>query len=282
MIHFQDFFESAQAPEPVLAPVKNDPMTPITEEAAPEFPSKFEESGESETPEAVLQNTTGTGDNTGDGKLQNNLQATHDEKSSTLEEEEVLGSETSGRADTKLTDELNGLLPEKETEESQIKTVDLGEATSAVNSDLSNAEPAVSNENHEVSLDDTEHINVAHSFSEPNTEGLGLPNGDEHESNEVLTKSVESENCRSKDKLMYPETDLVYSEKTNSIPKDNTCSFMPLVSNNTICPEQPIFPASSSHSTNRVIEENVLEAVYDRTSINEGGLVKIQCEKCPA
>ena len=257
-------------------------MTPITEEAAPEFPSKFEESGESETSEPGLQNTTGTGDSTGDEKLQNNSQATHDKKNwKTLEEEEVLGSETSGRAE--LTDELNGLLPEKETEESQIKTVDLEGATSVVNSDLSNAEPAVSNENHGVSSDDTEHISATHSFTEPNTGGLCLSNGDQHESNEVSTKCVESENCRSKeDKLMYPETDQVHSEKTNSGPKDNTCSFMPLVPNNTICSEQPSFPGSSSHSTNRLIEENGFEAVYDRNSINEGGIVKIQCEKCPA
>ena len=281
MIYFQDFFESAQALEPVPAPVKNDPMTPITEEAAPEFPSKFEESGESETPESSLQNAIGTGDSTGDGKLQNNSQATHDEKSSTLEEEEVLGSKTSGRAE--LTDELNGLLPEKETEESQIKTVDLEEATSVVNSDLSNAEPAVSNENDEVSSDDTEHISPAHSFTEPNTEGSCLSNGDQHEPNEVLTKGVESENCRSKeDKLMCPETDQVHSEKTNSGPKDNTSSFTPLLPNNTICSEQPSFSGSSSHSTNRLIEENGFEAVYDRNSINEGGIVKIQCEKCPA
>ena len=285
MIHFQDFFESAQAPSPVPAPASHDPMTPITEEAAPEFPSKFEESGESETPEAVLQDATlDTEDNTGDGNLQNNPQATHDEKSLTLNEEEVMGMETSGKADTELTDELNGLLPEKETEESQLKTVNLEEAASAVNSDLSNAKPAVSNENHEVSSDDTGHISLAHSFTEPNTEGLCLPNGDPHELNEVLTKCVESENCCSKeDKLMYPETDQVHSEKTNSAPKDNTCSFTPPVQSNTVCPEQPSFSGSSSHCTNLLIEENGLEAVYDRHSINEGGgMVKIQCEKCPA
>lgn len=278
----KDFFESAQAPNTVLALAGYDPMTPITEEAAPEFPSKFEESGESETPEAVLQNTTDIEDNTGDGNLQNNSQATYDEKSLTLKEEEVSGSETSGKADTELTEELNGLLPKKETEESQLSIVDLEEETSAVNSDLSNAKPAALS--HEVSSDDTGHISPADSFTESNTEGLCLPNGDRHESNEVLTKRVESENCRSKeDKLMYPEMEQVHSEKTNSAPKDNSCSFMPLVQSNTICPEQSSFASSSSRSANILIEENGLEAVYDRNSMNEGGgMVKIQCEKCPA
>ena len=284
MTYFQEFFESAQALSTVLAPANNDPMTPITEEAAPEFPSKFEESGESETLEAVLKDTTDTEDNTGDGNLHYNSQATHVEKSSTLKEEEVLGSEISGKEDTELTDELNGLLPEKETEESQLKTVDLREAASAVISDISNAKPAVSNEKHEVSSDDTGHISPAHSITEPYTEGLCLPNGDGHESHEVSPKCVESENSRLKeDKLMYPETDLVHSEKTSSAPKDNMCSLMPLVQNNTVCPEQSSFVSSSSRSTNLLIEENGLEAVYDRNSINEGGcMVKIPCEKCPA
>ena len=282
MIHFQDFFESAQVPSTVLAPAGYDPMTPITEEAAPEFPSKFEESGESETPEVVLQNTTDTEDDTGDGSLEYNSQATHDEESLTLKEEEVLGSETSGKADTELTDELNGLLPEKETVESQLSTVDEEEAASAVNSDLSNAKPAALS--NEINSDDTGHISPADSFTEPNTEGLCLPNGGWHESNDVLTKSVESENCRSKeDKLMYPETDQVHSERTNSAPKDNSCSFIPLVHSNAICPEQSSFASSSSRSANILIDENGLEAVYDRNSMNEGGgMVKIQCEKCPA
>ena len=283
MIHFQDFFESAQAPIPVLAPASYDPMTPIKEEPAPEFPSKFEESGESQTPEAGLQITTDTEDNTEDGNLQNNSQATHDEKSLTLkEEEEVLGRETSGKADAKLTDELNGLLPKKKTEESQLSTVDLEEVASAVTSDLSNAKPAASR--HEVSSDDTGHVSPADSFSEPNTVGLCLPNGDRHESNEVLTKRVESENCRSKeDKPMYPDTKEIHSEKINSAPKDNSCNFMPLVQSNTICPEQSSFASSSSRSANILIEENGLEAVYDSNSMNEGGgMVKMQCEKCPA
>ena len=269
----------------MLAPASYDPMTPITEEPAPEFPSKFEESGESETPEAVLQNTTctDTEDNTEDGNLQNNSPATHDEKSLTLKEEEVLGSETSGKADTELTDELNGLLTKKKPEESQLSTEDREEAASAVTSDLSNAKPAASS--HEVSVDDTGHVSPADSFSEPNTVGLCLPNGDRHESNEVLTNCVDSENWRSKeDKLMYPETDdEVHSEKTNSAPKDNSCSFMPLVQSNTICSEQSSFASSSSRSANILIEENVLETVYDRNSMNEGsGMVKMQCEKCPA
>ena len=106
----------------------------------------------------------------------------------------MLGSETSGKADTELTDELNGLLPEKETKESQLSTVDEEEAASAVNSDLSNAKPAASS--NEINSDDTGHISPADSFTEPNTEGLCLPNGDQHESNDVSTKSAESENCR--------------------------------------------------------------------------------------
>ena len=266
----------------MLASASYDPMTPITEEPAPEFPSKFEESGESETSEAVLQITTDTEDNTGDGNLQNNSPATRDQKSLSLKEEEVSGSETSGKADTELTDELNGLLPNEKTEESQHLTVDLEEAASAVTSDLSNAKPAASS--HEVSSDDRGHVSPADSFSEPNTVGFCLPNGDRHESNEVLTKCVESENCRSKeDKPMYPETEEVHSEKINSVPKDNSCNFMPLVQSNTICPEQSSFASSSSRSANILIEENGLEAVYDRNSMNEGGgMVKMQCEKCPA
>lgn len=284
MTHFQDFFESAQAPSSMLAPVSNDSMSPIAEEAAPEFPSKFQESGGSETPKAVVQNATDFEDNTGDGNLQNNSQATHDEKRLTLKEEEVLVGENSSKADTELTDELNGLLPEKETEDSQLKTVDLEDAASGGNSDLSDAKPAVSSKNIEVSLDDTEHFSPAHLTTEPNTEVLCLPNGDLHDSNEVLTECVESENCHTKeDKLMHSETDQVFSEKTSTAPKENTCSFMPLVQSNTVCPEQSSFSGSSSRSTNLLIEENGLEVAYDRNSINEGGgLVKIQCEKCPA
>ena len=280
MTHFQDFFESAQAPSPVLAPAGNDPMTPITEEAAPEFPSKFEESRESETPKVVVQSTTDAEDNTGEGNVQNNSQATDDDKSLTLKGDEVLGSDSSGEAGTKLADELNGLLPENETDE----TVDLEDTASCGNDDHSNAKPVVSYENLEVSSDDTGNFNPAHSTTEPSTEGLCLPNGDLRESNEVSTKCVDSENCHSKeDKLMYPETDQRHCGKTGSAPKENTCSFMPLVQSNTICPEQSSFASSSCCGTNLLIEENGLEAVYDRNSINEGGgMVKVQCEKCPA
>ena len=235
MTHFQDFFERAQAPSAVVATGSNDPMTPITEEGAPEFPSKYEESGESDTPETVLQNSTDTGDS----------QTTHHENSLILKEEEALGSEASVKTDTELTDELNGLLPEKETVDSQLKSVDLEDAASCGNSHISNTKPAVSSKNLEVSSVDTEHFNTAQSTTEPNTESFCLPNGDLHEPNDALTNGVDSENCHLKDdKIMYPGTDQVHCEKTSS----------------------------SSCGTNLLIED-----------MNEGGgIVKIQCEKCPA
>lgn len=234
MTYFQDFFESAQARSAVVTTGSNDPMTPITEEGAPEFPSKFEESGECDTPETVLQNSTDTGDS----------QTTHDENSLILKEEEALGSEASVKTDTELTDELSSLLPEKETVDSQLKTVDLEDATSCGNSHIFNTKLAVSSENLEVSSVDTEHFNP-HSTTEPNTDGSCLPNGELHESNEVLTNCVDSENCHLKDdKIMFPGTDQVHCEKTSS----------------------------SSCGTNLLIED-----------INEGGgIVKMQCEKCPA
>ena len=55
LCHLQDFYESALTSSTVSAPPSNDPMSPITEEAAPEFPSTFEKISRSENPGEVIQ-----------------------------------------------------------------------------------------------------------------------------------------------------------------------------------------------------------------------------------
>lgn len=254
----------------MLAPSNNDPMSPITEEAAPEFPSKFEESGESETLGRALQaeNTTAVEGNPGEGSLQDDCHVTHDEMSLPPRDEVASLDEAT---DNERTDNFNGSLPEKESEVSELKMIEMVEAASGENSSLSIVDSAVSSGNCEV-------ISSAHSTRDPSLEVTCMTNGDVHDSDEVTTESAQSEKCShtQKDKLKYPDD----STKTNTL-KEGT--FIPQLQSSTICAEQSSFAGPSARNTNLLMAENGLEVAYDRNSVNNGGgMVKMQFEKCPA
>lgn len=286
MAHLQDFYENALTPNTMLTSANYDPMSPITEEAAPEFPSKFEESQESNTIGKADQaeSTTSVEDNTGIEDVQNDYCETHDEISLPLREEETLLSEVKCKVDSKTTHNLNDWLPEKESKVSKLKMAELVEGASSEDNDgLSNAESTVPSGNCEISLDDTADFSHGHSATDPNLEVLCSSNGDLHDSDEATTKCNESEKCTDtvqKDNLRNLAKDQVHSMKT-STPRED--SLIPHLQSNTICAEQSNFTGQSTHSTNLLMEENGLEVAYDRNSVNNGGgMVKIQCEKCPA
>lgn len=304
MACLQDFYESALTSSHVLAPVSNDAMSPITEEAAPEFPSTFEESNKSETPEAAVQfpstfeessesetpeaavqdETTTSVVDTADADMQNNLPVTPEGISlNSTEAEEAPLSENTDKANTELTENLNSFLSEKESEVSKVKMVELEEAASSESSALCTPEPAVVGGNCEASLDEATSHSPAHTTNEPNSEVLCAVNEDLHGSDDILSNCVENEKCNHvrEDKLEYPVNNQMHSAKTGTPAKEG--NLVPHLQSNTICTEHSSFTSSSTRSTNLLMEENGLEVAYDRNSLNEsGGIAKIQCEKCPA
>ncbi|KAL9961128.1 hypothetical protein ACROYT_G030019 [Oculina patagonica] len=167
------------------------------------------------------------------------------------------------------------------------ETTELVESTSSEHSGLSNADLAVLSNlsgNCEVTLNDAAHFSPAHSMTEPNMEALCETNGDLNDSDEDTTNScAESEKCTHthNDKVIRADVDQVNSTKTSTPPKE--INFIPHLQSSTICTEQSSFNGPSTRSTNLLMEENGLEVAYDRNSVNNGGgMVKIQCEKCPA
>ncbi|KAL9961095.1 hypothetical protein ACROYT_G029977 [Oculina patagonica] len=276
----KDFYESAVTHCTVLASANNDPMSPITEEAAPEFPSKFEESEESGTlgKGVEAENAKSIEENPVRENFQNNFHVTHDEISLLPREEEASISEG-----TELSDNFSDSLPEKENEVSNFDPTELVESTSGEDSGLSNADLVVSSGNCEVTLNDAAHFSAAHLMTEPNMEALRMTNGDLNDSDEVTTNCAESEKCTHthNDKVIHADVDQLNSTKASTLPKES--NFIPHLQSSTICAEQSSFNGPSTCSTNLLMEDNGLEVAYDRNSVNNGGgMVKIQCEKCPA
>ena len=282
MTHLQDFYENALTPNTMLASANYDPMSPITEEVAPEFPSKFEESQESDIIGKADQaeNTTSVEDNTGIEDVQNDYCETRDEVSLPPREEEALLSEVKCKVDSKMTHDLNGSSPEKESKVSKLKMAELVEGASSKDSGLSNTDSTVPSG---ICLDDTADPSHGNSVTDPNLEVLCSSNGDLHDSDEATTKCNGSEKCTDtvqKDNLRNLAKDQVHSMKT-STPRED--SLIPHLQSNTICAEQSNFTGQPTHNTNLLMEGNGLEVAYDRHSVsNGGGMVKMQCEKCPA
>ncbi|KAL9961106.1 hypothetical protein ACROYT_G029992 [Oculina patagonica] len=117
----------------------------------------------------------------------------------------------------------------------------------------------------------------------PNLQVLCVTNGDSNDSDEVTSNCAESEKYTHtlNDKCIHTDVDQVNSTKTSTPPKE--INFIPHLQSSTICAEQSSFNGPSTRSTNLLMEKNGLEVAYDTNSVNNGGgMVKIQCEKCPA
>ncbi len=137
--------------------------------------------------------------------------------------------------------------------------------------------------NCEVTLNDAAHFSPAHSMTVPNMEVLCVTNGDLNDSDEVTTNCAKSEKCTHTQniRVIHPDVDQVNSTKTKTPPEES--NFIPHLQSSTICAVQSSFNGPSTRSTNLLMEDNGLEVAYDRNSVNNGGgMVKIQCEKCPA
>ncbi|KAL9961113.1 hypothetical protein ACROYT_G030002 [Oculina patagonica] len=109
---------------------------------------------------------------------------------------------------------------------------------------------------------------------------LCVTNGDSNDSDEVTLNCAESEKYTHtlNDKCIHTDVDQVNSTKTSTPPKE--INFIPHLQSSTICAS---FNGPSTRSTNLLMEKNGLEVAYDTNYVNNGGgMVKIQCEKCPA
>ena len=262
----------------MLALTSNDPMSPISEEAAPVFPTKFEETYGSKTPDgsAQAEDSTENADVDTGGKY---LQNSHSLLSLT-EAEKVSVSKNVDEVNTESAENLSSSLPERDDEVSKAGTVELEKAASSETF----TEPAITSGNSDVAVNEEANIHIPiHTTNGPSQENLSAKNDDLCDADEAITNCSEIQNCNHvmEEKLELPANDQVHTAKTSIAPKENT--FIPHLQSNTSCTEQACLNSSSTHSANLLLEQNGLEAAYDKTSLNDGHSIgKIQCEKCPA
>ena len=275
MFHLQDFYERAQTSHSVLAPPNNDPMSPITEEVAPEFPSTFKRSSETENSKEDIpgEDITAVKNDTRDGDVQNNSQGNHNEVNLTSnEDEEVACNESVYKSNT---NSFSSLLPQKEAEVDSIKRTEVQqECTSDENSALETQPASDDTCNCEANSGESANRNPITSSNEHFSEicdSLCPVNEDMHGLDEPMINPVE--NCKGSPK----EEQIIHSDNTQNGAVNSKESCVPELIN---CSN---FTGSSQHGSSLLVDENGLDTAYDRNALNEGGnIVNVHCEKCPA
>ena len=267
MFHLQDFYERAQTSHSVLAPPNNDPMSPITEEVAPEFPRTFKRSSETENSKEDIQgdDIAAVKNDTRDGDVHNNPQGNQNEVNLTSNEDE----------DKSNTNSLSSLLPKTEGEVASLKKTEVQqECTSDENSALETQPASDDTCNCEANSGESSIRNPATSSNEHFSEicdGLCPVNEDMHGLGEPMTNSVENGKGSPK------EEQIIHSDNTQNGGVTSKESCIPELIN---CSH---FTGSSQHGSSLLVDENGLDTAYDRNSLNEGGnIVNVHCEKCPA
>lgn len=278
MVHLQEFYESAGTSSTVLPAPNNDPMSPITEEGAPEFPSTFKNSSESENPGENSQatNSLAVEDKPRDdhGHSHVNQNEVGGVSSTSSKVEEMTFCELS--ADNSNSTNLNNLVQETEVNIASLeKTDQQADAASDENSVLdTKAVVSDSTCNCQTNSGDS-----ANSSNEPHSEvpDVRHPNNeDAHVLVEAMTNSVENnKGSHVSDEKITHSVDHQMHSKAGIIPKES--GFFPDLQNHSS------FRSSSPCNSGLLLDENGLEDAFDRNSLNEGGsLVKMQYEKCPA
>ena len=262
MFHLQDFYERAQTSPSVLAPPNNDPMSPITEEVVPEFPSTFQRSSETENSKDDIQGEAIKND-TRDGDVHNNPQGNHNEVNLTSnEDEEVACNESVHKSNT---NSLSSLSPKTEGEVASLKKTEVQQECASDENNALETQPASDDTcNCEANSAESANHNPVTSCNEHFSEicdNVCPVNEDMHDLDEPMINSVEIGKGS-------PTQNGGVTSKESYVPELINCSN---------------FTGSSQHGSGLLVDENGLDTAYDRNSLNEGGnVMNVHCEKCPA
>lgn len=279
LCHLQDFYESAlTSSTAVSAPPSNDPMSPITEEAAPEFPSTFEKFSGSENPGEVNQDEDDITekDCARNEHAESTSQVNDDgSNSNSSEAKEGISNESLDKSNP---NNLNSsILPKTEVKEAGEKKMVLEREPPFEQNSALDTISAVSNGNCKANAAETALYDSANSFHESNSEVCDNSrpvNEDALVLDEAVTNSVENFKVSDVNEEKINPAD--NQQKTENIPKDSSCV--------SVIQNHSSFSDSSPRNSSLLLDENGLEATaYDRNSLGDGGrMVKMQCEKCPA
>ena len=263
----QNLYDSAATGKDLATHSANDPMTPITEEAAPEFPSSFIASaGDIAQGDNALTSTKEKPVNSNEALLEkcnaardNSLPNSAENDKGSLQEEDV------GCADLKVQDNL--LLEEHGTADTtSTVALQVDEATikgEGIGSDKHSAirqkdEIKFEDGSAEKSQDLFRPLEGATSNVEENSDVSSKEGGSDTKSKAKTDEGI-------------PEDDVGQTRGEHMYSKQSSCN----------CASE-IHVASSPHS-NRLVEHN---AAFERNSLNEGGamvkMLGLGEEKCPA
>lgn len=255
----------------MLALASNDPMSPISEEATPEFPTKFEEKDASKTTDTSAQiESTAEKDEEGGENLHIIVP-----QSSLTEGHEVSSRKNLVKVNTESAENLNSLVPGTDENVSNVERVELEKSAS---SEIS-TDPAVASGNSDIFVDGEENHKLTYTLNEPT--GVSVVVDNLCDSGEVVANCSDVENfSHVKEEKQRIGQMLSKSEQTDITSQDNIST---LLSHNSTSTEHPNFTSPSPHSPKLSSEQNCLESAYDKNPLNDGhNIVKIQYEKCPA
>lgn len=275
MFHLQDSYERAETSHSVLAPPNNDPMSPITEEVGPEFPSTFKRSSETENSKEDIQGEgiTAAKNDTRDGDVHSNPQGNHNEVNLTSnEDEEVACNESVHKSNT---NSLSSLSPKTEGEVASLKKTEVQQECASDENSALETQPASDDicncEANSAESANRNHVTSSNEHFSEICDGLCPVNEDVHGLDEPMINSVENGKGSPK------EEQIIHSENTQNGEVTSKESCIPELIN---CSN---FTGSSQHGSGLLVDGNGLETAYDRNSLNESGnIVNVHCEKCPA
>ncbi|XP_066023112.1 uncharacterized protein [Pocillopora verrucosa] len=271
----KEFYNNPPSSSSLLALASNDPMSPISEEATPEFPTKFEEKDASKTTDTSAQiESTAEKDEEGGENLHIIVP-----QSSLTEGHEVSSRKNLVEVNTESAENLNGLVPGTDENVSNVERVELEKSAS---SEIS-TDPAVASGNSDINVGGEENHKLTNTLNEPTGVSVvsSAPSDNLCDSGEVVANCSDVENfSHVKEEKQRIGQMLSKSEKTDITSQDNIST--PL-SHNSTSTEHPNFTSPSPHSPKLSSEQNCLESAYDKNPLNDGhNIVKIQYEKCPA
>ena len=251
-------------------------MSPISEEATPEFPTKFEEKDASKTTDTSAQiESTAEKDEEGGENLHIIVP-----QSSLTEVHEVSSRKNLVKVNTESAENLNSLVAGTDENVSNVERVELEKSAS---SEIS-TDPAVCQWEFWYICRRWERITSLHTL------WMNLLVYQSSLLHLVIICVIQARllptvlmwriSVTLKEEKQRIGQMLSKSEKTDITSQDNIST--PL-SHNSTSTEHPNFTSPSPHSPKLSSEQNCLESAYDKNPLNDGhNIVKIQYEKCPA
>ena len=235
-------------------------MSPISEEATPEFPTKFEEKDASKTTDTSAQiESTAEKDEEGGENLHIIVP-----QSSLTEGHEVSSRKNLVKVNTESAENLNSLVPGTDENVSNVERVELEKSAS---SEIS-TDPAVASGNSE-NVDCGENHKLTNTMNEPTGVSVvfSVPSDNLCDSGEVVANCSDVKNfSHEKQEVSVKDQLLSKPEKMDITSQDNI--FTPLSQSSTST-EHPNFTSPSPHSPKLSSEQNCLETAYDKNPLND-------------